>query len=98
MEEKRKDKMLGALFGQAVGDALGMGAEFMSKEKVHEVYPSGLRHYSDIKNNAIGVFRPGDYTDDTEMMEHIVYSLNKEGKYDLMSISQFFRICYEYGP
>ena len=47
MEEKRKDKMLGALFGQAVGDALGMGAEFMSKEKVHEVYPSGLRHYSD---------------------------------------------------
>lgn len=98
MEEKRKDKMLGALFGQAVGDALGMGAEFMSKEKVHEVYPSGLRHYSDIKNNAIGGFLPGDYTDDTEMMEHIVYSLNKEGKYDLMSISQFFRRWYEYGP
>ena len=90
--------MLGALFGQAVGDALGMGAEFMSKEKVHEVYPSGLRHYSDIKNNAIGGFLPGDYTDDTEMMEHIVYSLNKEGKYDLMSISQFFRRWYEYGP
>lgn len=98
MEEKRKDKMLGALFGQAVGDALGMGAEFMSKEKVHEVYPSGLRRYSDINKNAIGVFQPGDYTDDTEMMEHIVYSLNKEGKYDLMSISQFFRRWYEYGP
>ena len=98
MEEKRKDKMLGALFGQAVGDALGMGAEFMSKEKVHEVYPSGLRRYSDINKNAICVFRPGDYTDDTEMMEHIVYSLNKEGKYDLMSISQFFRRWYEYGP
>lgn len=98
MEEKTKDKALGALFGQAVGDALGMGAEFMSKEKVQEVYPSGLRHYSDIRNNAIGGFQPGDYTDDTEMMEQIVYSLNNEGKYDLMSISQFFRRWYEYGP
>lgn len=98
MEDRTKDKVLGALFGQAVGDALGMGAEFMSKEKVQEVYPSGLRHYSDIRNNAIGGFQPGDYTDDTEMMEHIVYSLNKEGKYDLMSISQFFRRWYEYGP
>ena len=97
MDENKKNKVLGCLFGQAVGDALGMGAEFMSKEKVHEVYPSGLRHYSDIKNKAIGAFRPGDYTDDTEMMEHIVYSLNKEGKYDLMSISQFFRRWYEYG-
>ncbi len=98
MDDRTKDKVFGALFGQAVGDALGMGAEFMSKEKVQEIYPFGLRHYSDIRNNAIGGFQPGDYTDDTEMMEHIVYSLNKEGKYDLMSISQFFRRWYEYGP
>lgn len=90
--------MYGCLFGQAVGDALGMGAEFMSKQKVQEVYPAGLRHYSDIRKRAIDAFSPGDYTDDTEMMEHIVYSLNKEGKYDLYDISQYFRRWYEYGP
>ena len=31
MEDKTKNKALGALFGQAVGDALGMGAEFLDK-------------------------------------------------------------------
>lgn len=96
--DSRENKLYGCLFGQAVGDALGMGAEFMSKEKVKEVYPTGLRHYNDIGYNSFGAFSPGDYTDDTEMMEHIVYSLNKEGKYDLYDISQYFRRWYEYGP
>lgn len=98
MEEKRKDKMLGALFGQAVGDALGMGAEFLNKKGVASRYPNGLRHYSDITYSIVRKIHPGDYTDDTEMMESIVYSLNKEGHYDLMDIAQFFRRWFEYGP
>ena len=30
MEERKKDKVLGALFGQAVGDALGKGFELIN--------------------------------------------------------------------
>lgn len=29
-----KDRMLGCLFGQAIGDALGLGTEFMDKNGV----------------------------------------------------------------
>jgi len=98
MDENKRNKVLGCLFGQAVGDALGMGAEFLDKEGVAKRYPNGLRHYDDISYSIGRGFRPGDYTDDTEMMESIVYSVNKEGKYDLMDIAQYFRRWYEYGP
>ena len=98
MDENQKNKVLGCLFGQAVGDALGMGAEFLDKEGVAKRYPNGLRHYDDISYNISRGFKPGDYTDDTEMMEHIVYSFNKEGHYDLMDIAQYFRRWFEYGP
>ena len=98
MDENKRNKVLGCLFGQAVGDALGMGAEFLDKESVAKRYPNGLRHYDDISYSIGRGFKPGDYTDDTEMMECILWSLNKEGHYDLMDIAQFFRRWLEYGP
>ena len=37
--------MLGCLYGQAIGDALGLGSVFMSKSKVADTYPDGLKEY-----------------------------------------------------
>ena len=43
-----KNKIYGTLFGQAIGDALGLGTEFMTKVEAQEKYPNGLKEYGQI--------------------------------------------------
>lgn len=43
-----KNKMLGCLYGQAIGDALGFASEAMSKKDVINNYSYGITRYSDI--------------------------------------------------
>ena len=40
-----KNNIYGTLFGQAIGDALGLGTEFMTKAEAREKYPDGLTEY-----------------------------------------------------
>lgn len=64
-----KNRMKGCLYGQAVGDALGLGSEFMSKEECKITYPDGLTQYSQIVQDAYRHRWPkGAWTDDTDMM------------------------------
>lgn len=64
-----KEKMLGCLYGQAIGDALGLGSEFMSKDEVNRNYPDGLKYYGQIIMDAHRRRWPrGAWTDDTDMM------------------------------
>lgn len=68
-QEEIHDKMIGCLYGQAIGDALGFGTEAMSKEDVKKHYPFGLRTYDEIiQDNRRKGWPIGMWTDDTEMM------------------------------
>lgn len=64
-----KERFLGTIFGQAVGDALGLSTEFMSKQEVDRFYPSGIEDYSQIvQDDHRRRWQRGDWTDDTVMI------------------------------
>ena len=41
------DRLKGTIYGQAIGDALGLGTEGMTDEDMAWKYPHGIKHYSD---------------------------------------------------
>ena len=68
--EEIKDRIAGCLWGQAIGDALGLGAEFMSREEVEKNYPDSLTEYYQFGEEF------GYWTDDTDMMLCIAESIH----------------------
>lgn len=95
-----KNSFFGTIFGQAVGDALGLGSEFLTKEEVLKYYPQGLCNYEDIIQDAHRCrWAKGDWTDDTDMMLCILESLNHHnGAVDLISIAENFKSWFNGTP
>ena len=63
------DRFRGCLYGQAVGDALGLGTEGLFRDGVQGYYPNGLTRYDQIIPDAHRRrWHQGDWTDDTDMM------------------------------
>ncbi len=70
------DQIKGLIFGQAIGDALGLGTEFMSKQQVHQHYPDLLTDYWQIvQDQHRSRWLQGEWTDDTDQMICILDSL-----------------------
>lgn len=86
-----KDKMLGCLYGQAIGDALGLGTEFLTKSEVRKHYPNGLSRYEDIIQDAHRRrWHKGAWTDDTDMMLCIL-SAFEDGQFNIRKVAQNFK-------
>lgn len=63
------NKIKGTLYGQAIGDALGLSTEFMSKKEVQRAYPNGVHDYQDAQINPhTERWERGEWTDDTDQM------------------------------
>ncbi|MBD2292448.1 ADP-ribosylglycohydrolase family protein [Anabaena sphaerica FACHB-251] len=95
------DRIRGVLFGQAVGDALGFGTEFLARSEVIFTYPHGLTNYSQIRyfsritNKFEQVddwrWKPGDWTDDTDQMLCILDSLLAQKQVNIQDIATRFQ-------
>lgn len=90
--ETIKERFLGTIFGQAVGDALGLSTEFMSRQEVDRFYPNGIEDYSQIvQDDHRRRWQRGDWTDDTDMMLCILDSFVTCQKVDILDIARRFK-------
>ena len=90
--EQQLDKIKGTIYGQAIGDALGLGTEFMDDYDMAWKYPNGLTHYSEIfQDRHRRRWEIGDWTDDTDMMLCIANAIIKDKGVNLTTIAQNFK-------
>ena len=98
MDNNIKDRILGCLYGQAIGDALGLGTEFMSKGDVKNHYPEKLTCYSQIvQDRHRSRWEKGAWTDDTDMMLCILRAFNGE-RFDINKVAYNFKEWYNTYP
>ncbi len=88
MDPVLTDRIHGVLYGQAIGDALGLGAESLSKHDLSLYYPNGLNHYSQIIQDFHRLhWAVGEWTDDTDMMLCILDSILAKKTVDVLDIA-----------
>ena len=93
------DKIKGVIFGQAIGDALGLGTEFMTKKEVDKFYPNGLTYYDQIiQDYHRERWAKGAWTDDTDMMLCIANAIIKDKDIKLSTIAQNFKDWFNGEP
>ena len=49
LTEIQKNKIKALFLGQAIGDAMGLGTEFLTKSEIKEYYPKGLKFFTQVK-------------------------------------------------
>ena len=92
MKQDIIDRFRGCLYGQAVGDALGLGTEGMTDEDIAWKYPNGLQHYSQIfQDRHRNHWQIGDWTDDTDMMLCIADAVIEDKGVDFHNIARHFK-------
>ena len=90
--------MLGCLYGQAIGDAHGLGSEFMSKDEVLKSYPDRLKNYDQIIQDAHRRrWAKGAWTDDTDMMLCILEGLEND-QFNIHSVASNFKDWFNGTP
>jgi ADP-ribosyl-[dinitrogen reductase] hydrolase len=88
------DQYRGCLVGLAVGDAFGGPLEFMSRERIRQSYG----RVTEILGGGWLHLRPGEYTDDTQLMLCIARSIVETGRFDASDVAGRFVQWLNTGP
>ncbi|MDE5774167.1 MAG: ADP-ribosylglycohydrolase family protein, partial [Muribaculaceae bacterium] len=90
------NRLAGCLYGYAIGNALGLGTEFMTRNEISVRYPNGLHNYSDIiRDSYRSSWQRGAYTNDTELMLLLVDSILDNDRYDYHDYAQRLKDWFE---
>ncbi|MEK7270803.1 MAG: ADP-ribosylglycohydrolase family protein [Planctomycetota bacterium] len=89
-----KERFQAAILGAAIGDALGAPLEFMSREQIQ------IRHgvVRDYVGGGWLDLRPGQYTDETEMMRRVLESLLEKRGLDVADLAGRYLSWSRSGP
>lgn len=88
MNTKVRNRIAGAMYGFAIGDAMGATTEFMSEEQIQKTYGK----VTDIIGGGWLKLKPGSVTDDTEMMLCVIKALTPVALDDPMGY-RFMQVC-----
>lgn len=92
-------KIKGVFYGQAIGDALGLGAEFLSKQQVIDYYPEGLTNYNQIiQDQHRSRWAIGSWTDDTDQFIALCDSIIEYNDFDPISFAKHLYKWYKAVP
>ncbi|MDE6795925.1 MAG: ADP-ribosylglycohydrolase family protein [Muribaculaceae bacterium] len=87
-----RERIAGLLYGYAIGDALGLGTELMSRTIVKKKYPDGLTDYSQIVRDAHrSQWQRGEWSNDTNYVLMLVDSLCENEGVNHLDYAQ--RLC-----
>lgn len=97
-----EDRIVGTLVGSALGDAVGLYTEFLTKEQAREAYPSGefslLPNATPFKHDFHRLkHRHGEWTDDTDHSLLILLSHLHNGQPDPKDLAARLRVWVEQG-
>jgi len=88
MTVRQLDIIKGVFYGQAIGDALGLGTEFLNKQQIAEYYPNGLSDYAQIvQDKHRSRWEIGAWTDDTDQFLCICDSILQTGDVDELAFA-----------